>query len=199
MSGLPSLAPEFVSDFMEPIRAFYNVAIGFNQSVEDFVKDNLPANTQKVVLTAYRALPETAVCASVMTGVAVLPATLFWMTRLVYILSPLMTEFFTGEASIRTLSEATGVSLANLTKSYEKLLPAIAVCSAIAAVACFVLGCTTGAYSYTVKSCFYGTLSQHLFAHLAKADQAAAAPAVGASASTAPAAVGAGVEGAALG
>lgn len=136
----------------------------------------LPASAERITLIAYNVLPETLVCASVMLNVAILPATIFWMARLVKAFTPLISDFFGENPTLESLSRAAGESLTRLIDATKKLLPAIAVCSTVTAVAAFALSFVTGDYSYVIKSAIYGTLGQHLLSFIAR--EAPAAPAV---------------------
>lgn len=139
-----------------------------DKEVDALTRQLLPARIQKLAIELFRSLPETAVCLSVMTGVGVGVATIFWASRVVWIFSPILTTLVSNDCSKETLAASAADCINNLLEAYKKFRPAIAVTCATAAVASMALGWITTSYSLMISSTLYGVVAATMGEYLLK-------------------------------
>lgn len=133
--------------------------VDLDTQIDTLTQQLLPTRIQKLVIELFRSLPETAVCFSVMTGVGVGVATIFWASRVIWIFSPLLTTLLSNDCSRDKLAASAADCITNLLDAYKKFRPAIAVTCATAAVACMALGWITTSYSLMISSTLYGVVA----------------------------------------
>ena len=155
MDCLSNTVRDLSNQFHEFALYVQDELVTMDRVVEEFIEQNLPERAQHVALEIFRALPETLVCLSVLTNVAVPLATLFWATRVVWIFSPVLTTMLSEECTKEKLADSCASCLDNLFASYKKFQPGILVAATCGGVAFAALGWITANYTMMIQSTIY--------------------------------------------
>lgn len=152
-----------LTNYVEPFITNYNEVIDtikenyYNtiDATEAYIYNNLPDRVRNIALSVLHTLPETLVCLSMLTGVGVGLATLYWASRVITVFTPLITAMFTPNCTHETLAEASAHCLENLFSAYRQFRPGIMVASACAGATYLALGWITADYALMIRSTIY--------------------------------------------
>ncbi len=111
-----------------------------DRSVCDLADKALSAPHAEVAKKIARAVPEILFTASALTGIGVIPATIFWSIKIVKAAWPLMISFLSGEVNPSNLGQSCLETFNRFKANYASLTPALAVAFGVYGVVQYALG-----------------------------------------------------------
>ncbi|MBS0635051.1 MAG: hypothetical protein JSR37_06280 [Verrucomicrobia bacterium] len=145
-----------INQYVEQAQTLYKTA---EDTLVHNIKQILPEETHRVAEKVARAVPETLVSASMITGTLKLGASIYGIARLIWAATPIIQTCLKGQFDGQPMQDAAAQAFERIKQINESFRPAIFLSCAVAAAAATVLGALSLSPTLTMTGTFMGMIS----------------------------------------